>query len=357
MALSVPAATVCRMENTVPRGSWLDDRTFRTFVREVAPLRPGSWSLSEFERATSALGWELREPKEVAGQIWRRFAARKGPSAGYGTLIGDASEPEQVRRLNVRVVDLPDEDVRGAVDRARAAWWIMEEELGPPAMWGGCSGPWMLWRQPCPALPSLLVHAHDDGEMSLELLPPETDADNVGQARARGRWHAGEPSDQPTALSPRVMPARSGTGWEVVEKRLCDALRSLDHDTPYFPGRFILRLGAAQDAQRFVQCWSQDLGLVIEATGYVHQPDAADPARLAGSGWEDSRSVWQRRFPHAAEDRAHAATAARMLVEELRRLGVGPAELSYDGTMSGRGQGFHLDLPDLGIPRVHHPAA
>ncbi|RPK91858.1 hypothetical protein EES46_09965 [Streptomyces sp. ADI98-10] len=45
-----------------------------------------------------------------------------------------------------------------------------------------------------------------------------------------------------------------------------------------------------------------------------------------------------------------------MLVEELRQLGVGLADLSYDGTMTGRGRGFQLALPDLGIPRVHQPA-
>ncbi|MFE6886711.1 hypothetical protein [Streptomyces sp. NPDC057694] len=344
------------MENTIPRGSWLDDDIFRAFVREVAPLRPGSWSLSEFAHATSALGWELREPKEVAGQVWHRFTARKGPSAGYGTLIADASEPEQVRRLDVRVVDLPDEDVRGAVDRVRAAWWIMEEELGPPAMWGGSSGPWMLWRQPDPALPRILVHAHDGGEMSLALLPPHAHADTAGRARARGRWQAAEPSDQPSIPSSQVDTDRSGTTWEEVEKSLCEALRSLSHDTPYFPGRFILHLGVAQDPLRFVQCWSQDLTLVIEATGHVHQPHAADPARLIRSGWEDSRSMWQRRFPNAMEDHTHAATAARMLVEELRHLGADPAELSYDGTMSGRGHGLHVDLPDLCVPRLHHPA-
>ncbi|WP_420037621.1 TY-Chap domain-containing protein [Streptomyces sp. cg28] len=340
------------MENKVPRGSWLDDDIFRAFVREVAPLRPGSWSLSEFARATSALGWEPGEPRDVAGQVWRRFAARKGPSAGYGTLIADASEPEQVRRLDVRVVDLPDEDVRGAVDRVRAAWWVMEEELGPPAMWGGCTGPWMLWRQPDPAVPALLVHAHGGGEMSLALLPPDADADTVGHARSRGRWQAAEPTGRLSAPSSKVVADRPATTWEEVEKRLCEALRSLSHDTAYFPGRFILHLGVAQDPRRFVQCWSQDLGIVIEATGHANRPDAADPARMARRGWENSRSMWQRRFPYAMEDRTCAETAARMLAEELRQLGADPAELSYDGTMTGRGQGFHLDLPDLGIPRL-----
>lgn len=96
----------------IPRGNWLDDGTFRELVREVTPLHFGSWSLPEFVQATSELGWELREPKEVVGQVWRRFAPRKGPWGGYGTVIADASEPDQVRKLNVRVVDLPAEDTR-----------------------------------------------------------------------------------------------------------------------------------------------------------------------------------------------------------------------------------------------------
>ncbi|MGW3581247.1 TY-Chap domain-containing protein [Streptomyces rubiginosohelvolus] len=337
------------MENMIPRGNWLDDDIFRTFVREVAPLHFGSWSLADVERTTSALGWELREPKEVAGQVWRRFAPRKGPSAGYGTLIADASEPEQLRKLNVRVVDLPPEDLSTAAGFIRAAWWVMEDELGPPTLWGGDSGPWMLWRRPGT---SILVHSHDGGEVSCELLPAATDSDGAGRGYSRGRWRAAEPADLPP-----VSPELPGTTWEQVEKRLAETLRSLDRDTPFFPGRFILHLGDARDPQRFVQCWSQDLSLVVEATGHLHRPDAADPARMTQNGWEFSRSIWQRRFPDAMDNPAHAATAARMLVEELRQLGVDLSDLSYDGTMSGRGRGFHLDLPDLGIPRVHHSAA
>ncbi|UZI28973.1 TY-Chap domain-containing protein [Streptomyces sp. VB1] len=335
------------MENTIPRGSWLDDDIFRELVREVTPLRFGSWSLSDFEHATSELGWQLREPKEVVGQVWRRFAPRKGPWGGYGTVIADASTPEQVRKVNVRVVDLPAEDIRSAAGLVRAAWWVMEEELGPPTMWGGDSGPWMLWRLPGACL---LVHTHDEGEVSLELLPPDADADAAGSGYSRGRWRAAEQAGLPT------VPPASGTTWEDVEKRLAESLRSLDHDTPFFPGAFILHLGSADDPQRFVQCWSQDLGLVIEATGYLHQPGAADPDRLVRSGWDSSASVWQRRFPDAMDEPAHAATGARMLVEELRHLGVGLDDLSYDGTMTGRGRGFHLDLPDLGLRRAHQPA-
>ncbi|MFB8214010.1 TY-Chap domain-containing protein [Streptomyces anulatus] len=335
------------MENMIPRGNWLDDDIFRKLVREVTPLRFGSWSLREFEHATSELGWELREPREAAGRVRRRFAPRKGPWGGYGTVISDASEPDRVRKLNVRVVDLPAEDMATAAGFVRAAWWVMEEELGPPTMWGGDSGPWMLWRHPGSCL---LVHSHDEGEVSLELLPPDADTDAAGNGYSRGRWRAAEQADLPT-----VRPA-SDTTWEEVEKRLSETLRSLDHDTPFFPGRFILHLGSADAPQRFVQCWSQDRGLVVEATGYLHRPEAVDAARLADNGWDSSRSVWQRRFPDAMDQPAHAATGARMLVEELRHLGVDPADLSYDGTMTGRGRGFHLELPDLGIPRVHHPA-
>ncbi|MFD4239092.1 hypothetical protein [Streptomyces sp. NPDC058542] len=338
------------MDNRIPRGGWLDDDIFRELVREVTPLRFGSWSLADFEHATSALGWELREPKEVVGRVRRRFAPRKGPRSGYGTVIADASAPDQVRKLNVRVIDMPAEDLASAARLVRAAWWVMEEELGPPAMWGGDSGPWMLWRLPGACL---IVHTHDEGEVSLELLPPDADTDAAGDGYSHGRWRAAEQSVLPVAPAAPHTPCAT---WEDVEKRLSETLRSLGHDTPFFPGRFILHLGSADDPQRFVQCWSQDRGLVIEATGYLHQPDAADPARLARSGWDSSPSVWQRRFPDAMDEPAHAATGARMLVEELCRLGVGLADLSYDGTMTGRGRGFHLDLPDLGIPRVHQPA-
>ncbi|MFI7361676.1 hypothetical protein ACIBO4_05980 [Streptomyces sp. NPDC050149] len=42
-----------------------------------------------------------------------------------------------------------------------------------------------------------------------------------------------------------------------------------------------------------------------------------------------------------------------MLVEELRNLAVDPTDLVHSGHMTGRGRGFHLDLPHLGIPRTH----
>lgn len=339
------------MENRIPRGSWLDDDIFREQVREVAPLRFGSWTLSDFEHTTSALGWELREPKETGHRVWRRFAPRKGPRGGYGTVISDASAADQVRKLNVRVVDMPAEDVASAAGLVRAAWWVMEDELGPPTVWGGDLGPWMLWRLPGACL---LVHSHDEGEVSLELLPPDADTDAAGGDYSLGRWRAAEQSVLPGAPA---APHPPGTTWEAVEKRLSETLRSLDHDTPFFPGRFILHLGSTGDPLRFVQCWSQDRGLVVEATGYLHQPGAADHARLTGAGWDAPHSVWQRRFPDAMDEPAHAATAARMLVEELRHLGVDLADLSYDGTMTGRGRGFHLDLPDLAIRRVHHRPA
>ncbi|MDP9951908.1 MULTISPECIES: hypothetical protein [Streptomyces] len=351
--------------HTIPRGHWFDDDDFRTLVKQVMELRPRSWSLAEVERATAALGWELREPRTVGHRVWRRFAPRTGPSYGYGLLESDVSDPERIRRLNLSLIDLPDEgeDDVAVADRIRAAWWVMEDELGPPAMWGGYSGPWMLWRRTdvgdprLAALPDLLLHAHDDGRMSLDLLPPGSDADAVGQASVRGRWYATEPSDQPPASAPTATALPPGTTWEDVEKRLAQALRTLGRGMPFLPGRFILHLGAAGDPQRFVQCWSQDLGLVIEATGFLHHPDAANPAQLTRDGWDFSRSIWQRRFPDAMKDYEHATIAARLLIGELRHIGVELADLSYDGTISGRGRGFHLELPDLLVPRVHQPAS
>ncbi|MEU5884097.1 hypothetical protein [Spirillospora sp. NPDC047279] len=332
------------MKNEIPRGDWLDVDIFRELVKQVVHLDLGGWSLAEFERAISAPGWELREPTEVAGQIWRRFVARKGPWGGYATVIADASTPEQVRRLNVRVVDMPADDVSTAAGHVRAAWWVMEEELGPPTSWGGDTGPWMLWRRPGT---SFVVHLHDEGEVSLELVPTDADADAGGRGDSRGSWRAADPADLPAA------PARALPGWDEIQKHLYRALRSLNYDIPFFPGRFIMHLGSARDPMRFVQCWSQNLSLVVEATGYVHYPDLAAPARLAQNGWELSHSLWQRRFPNAMDDAAHARTAARILVEELQSLGIDPADLVYSGTTVGRGRGFHLDLPKLGLPRTH----
>ncbi|MEW5660581.1 hypothetical protein ABGT92_35545, partial [Streptomyces cinereoruber] len=72
------------MDKRIPRGSWFEDDAFRELVRQTVPLRPGGWSLPEFEDAVSALGWELDEPDEFAGQVRRRFVFRKGPWGGYG---------------------------------------------------------------------------------------------------------------------------------------------------------------------------------------------------------------------------------------------------------------------------------
>lgn len=336
--------TVCRMEYTIPRGDWLEAESFRKLLNQVAALDLGGWSLPEFERATSALGWELKPPEEVAGQVLRRFAARKGPWGGYGTVMADPSTPDQVGTLNVRVVDLPAENVSTAAGLVRAAWWVMEQEFGPPTLWGGDIGPWMLWRRPDT---SFLVHSHDGGEVSLELLHTNADADTAGRDDSRGSWRASTPSDLP------VSPTRtSGASWDDVQKRLYEALRALNHDTPFLPGRFILRLESAREPDRLVQCWSQDLDLVIEATGYVHHPELADSSRLADSGWEPAQSLWQRRLPNAMENSAHAKTAVHMLVEELQNLDIDLADLVYNGTMDGRGQSFHLDLPKLGIPRT-----
>ncbi|MFD5107373.1 hypothetical protein [Streptomyces cinereoruber] len=332
------------MDKRIPRGSWLEDDAFRELVRQTVPLRPGGWSLPEFEDAVSALGWELDEPDEFAGQVRRRFVFRKGPWGGYGSVDSDPGEPERILELRVPVVDMPPEDVRTAADMVRAAWWVMEDELGPPTLWGGGVGPWMLWRRPGS---SLVVHADSSGQVDFELVRTDADPDAAGRTDSRGSWRAADPADLPPAA-----PADSATGWDGVQQRLYEALLALTHDTPFLPGRFILHLGSAHDPQRFVQCWNDGLELVIEATGYLHHPEPADPARLAESGWRSSHSLWQRRFPDAMrEGAASAKTAARMLVQELGSLGVDPADLVHSGTVSGRGHNFHLDLPGLGARR------
>lgn len=336
------------MDKTIPRGSWLEADSFRELVREIAPLQLGGWSATEFEDATSTLGWELREPQEVAGRIRRRFAPRKGPWGGYGTVIADPSEPERIRELRVPVVDLPPEDVRTAADLVRAAWWVMEEELGPATVWGGGVGPWMLWRRPGS---SLVVHADAEGQIDLELVPTDADPDASGRGDSRGAWRAAAPADLPPAPA---APAGAPATWDEVRERLHRALRALTHDTPFLPGRFILHLGSARHPDRFVQCWTDGPALVIEATGCVHHPDRTEPARLSAAGWKPSSaapSLWQRRFPAAMRDRTSADTAARMLVGVLQDLDVSHTDLVHDGTVSGRGHRFALELPRAGLRR------
>ncbi|MGI5171628.1 hypothetical protein ACQEU3_45515 [Spirillospora sp. CA-253888] len=332
------------MENAIPRGDWYEADEFRELVQQLATLDLGGWSLEEFEHATAALDWELQEPDDIAGQVWRRFAPRKGPWGGYATLVADAADPDRMRRLNVRLVDLPAEDVSVIAGHVRAAWWVMEEELGPSTMWGGDADPWMLWVRPGT---SFIVRSHDGGEMSFELLNTATDADAAGRGDSRGAWRAADPADLPSAAS--TGPA---TDWAEVQKRLYTALHSLNYDAPFFPGMFTLHLASAHDPKRFVQCWSHGLSLVVEATGYMHHPDLADPDRLTQNGWKPSHSLWQRRFPNAMDDREHARTAARMIVDELRHLGIDLADLVYSGTMVGRGRHLHLDLPGLGLSRT-----
>ncbi|MFJ2022791.1 TY-Chap domain-containing protein [Streptomyces sp. NPDC087897] len=340
------------MDDRLPRGDWYETDSFRELVKQATSLRPGGWSLAEFEHAVSEMGWELKEPQQIVDQVWRRFVPRKGPWGGYATAISDASAPERVRRLNVRVVDMPAEHLPTDAGHVRAAWWIMEDELGPPTLWGGDGGPWMLWRRPGT---SFLVHSHDGGEVSLELLHTDSDPDAAGRSDSRGSWRAAAPAD---LLPVPAAPFRPAADWDEVQKRLFDVLRDLDHDTVFLPGRFILHLTSVRDPLRFVQCWNQDrdLALVVEATGYTHHPELADPDRLARSGWKLTHSLWKGRFPHNRDESEHLRTAARMLVEELQHLGVDLADLAYGGTVTGRGHGFHLDLPALGLPRVNPDA-
>ncbi|MFE5852685.1 hypothetical protein ACFQ61_05625 [Streptomyces sp. NPDC056500] len=333
------------MKNTIPRGNWLDDDVFRELVREIILLRLGGWSLEEFERAGAVLGWELGEPSEVAGQVWRRFLPRRGPWGGNGTVIAGLSEPGRIHTLRVPVVDLPPGDVWTASDLVRAAWWVMEEELGPPTLWGGRVGPWMLWRRPGG---SLVVHSHHSGRVNLELVHTGPDSDAATHGGSRCSWRAADPAHLPAAPAG---PHEPTTGWDRIQERLFQALRALTHDTPFLPARFILHLASAHDPHRFVQCWNDGSELVIEATGYLHHPELAAPARLADSGWNLTQPVWQRRFPQAARDWGSSRTAACMLVEELKNLGTDPAHLVHSGTVTGRGRAFHLDLPETGVRR------
>ena len=91
-------------------------------MRQVVPLQICGWSLAEFERATSVLGWELQGPKEVAGRVMLRFGARQWPWGGYATAVSDASEPDRVRGVDGHVVDLLVDDVPTAAARVRPAW-------------------------------------------------------------------------------------------------------------------------------------------------------------------------------------------------------------------------------------------
>lgn len=319
---------------------------FERLVRQSASLDMGGWRVDEVERATSALGWELMRPREYRGRViphFRQFAPHRGPEFGGGIVLADVSDPGQALRLSVGVVDLPDEGVRGTLDQLRAAWWIMEEVLGPPTMWGHGDS-WMLWRRPGT---SFLVKTHG-GEVTFELLCTDRAAEAAGRADSRGSWCAAHPDDLSSAA-----PLRPAADWDEVQKQLARALGDLNHDAPFFPGGFIVHLKSALDPHGFVQCWNFDSNLVVEATAYWHRPESADPARLSGLGWELSHSMWKRRLPDTMNNpREHARTAARMLIDELRHVGVGLDDLVYSATMSGRGRDFHLDLPHLGLRRT-----
>lgn len=53
-------ATVCRMKNAIPRGSWLEADDFRALVKEIAPLRLGGWVAASFGNSScsSSRTWE-----------------------------------------------------------------------------------------------------------------------------------------------------------------------------------------------------------------------------------------------------------------------------------------------------------
>lgn len=126
-------------------------------------------------------------------------------------------------------------------------------------------------------------------------------------------------------------------------------------EAPCIPGRFILHLQSTRDPLRFVSAWNEGLDLRIES--FVHHAELIDPELLAERGWSDAGGLWQRRFDNAADDDGHTETAAAMLVEAIRAMGVNnPDELNYHGTVAGRGHIFRLDLPDLRLHRMDEPA-
>lgn len=166
-----------------------------------------------------------------------------------------------------------------------------------------------------------------------------------------GVWRAGEPADLPSLPEPEP---RVTTTWEWVESRLAKALRALCADTPCLPGAFVLHLQSARDQLCFVSAWNEGLDMRIES--FVHHAERADANLLAQRGWSDAGGLWQRRFDNAVKNGDHADTAATMLVEAIRAMGVDdPNELNYHGTVSGRGHHFQLELPHLRLARMAEP--
>ncbi|WP_406300758.1 hypothetical protein OG948_54230 (plasmid) [Embleya sp. NBC_00888] len=96
---------------------------------------------------------------------------------------------------------------------------------------------------------------------------------------------------------------------------------------------------------------------LVRIESFVHHADPIHPDLFAGRGRSDAGGRWQRRFDHAADDDGHTDTAAAMLVEAIRAMGVNdPDEPNHHGTVAGRGHNFRLDLPDPGLHRKDAPA-
>lgn len=105
---------------------------------------------------------------------------------------------------------------------------------------------------------------------------------------------------------------------------VCRALSALTHDTPFLLARFTPHLASAHDPQRFVQCWSNGPRLVIEATGHLHHPELADPARLTG-GWSLTPAARPRRLtpPHPGDGRTFPVRVAAVVSPGVSRPGNG----------------------------------
>ncbi|WTW99031.1 alpha/beta hydrolase [Streptomycetaceae bacterium NBC_01309] len=366
---SAPIRRVRRMTTREYR-YWSSAERFQSLVEELAPLDMGEWLVRDVEAAVAALGWDLlpvppgrvvdlaRGPLDGVG--WELGLPPRGPRQGIGVVVGadDGVRPRAVRlEVNLGTGIAYDDDHRDEVDFVRTAWDVMQEILGtPPTLWAGAGlrwdspGPRMLWRRPGGTTLAVGLDVHSAPVMSM--LHTVSDGDAAGsRGMSPGVWRAGEPADLPSLPEPEP---RVTTTWEWVESRLAKALRALCADTPCLPGAFVLHLQSARDQLCFVSAWNEGLDMRIES--FVHHAERADANLLAQRGWSDAGGLWQRRFDNAVKNGDHADTAATMLVEAIRAMGVDdPNELNYHGTVSGRGHHFQLELPHLRLARMAEP--
>lgn len=99
-----------------------------------------------------------------------------------------------------------------------------------------------------------------------------------------------------------------------------------------------------------MSAWNEGPDLRVES--FLHHVELADPEHLTRFGWVASGLLWQRRFSGATRTAKHTDTAAAMLTDAIRTLGVEPDHLGYHGSMAGRGHVLRLDLPGPGLPRL-----